>query len=126
MGPTSKISDSAGLGWALRVCISNKFLGDAENHKSVRPLGLCHLKRSAVQRNVKSWSDDNTISYQFAGIWRKGFGPVTMKTQWPQWAGSEPLSGGRIWAWTPEALAWLWRKLCRFSNRSVSLGDSER
>lgn len=26
--------------------------------------------------------------------------PVTMETQWSQWAESEPLSGGRIWGWT--------------------------
>lgn len=28
LGPTPRISDSAGLGW-LRICISNKFLGKA-------------------------------------------------------------------------------------------------
>lgn len=29
-GSTLVASDSVGLGWALRICISSKFLGDAE------------------------------------------------------------------------------------------------
>ena len=27
-GPTPRVSDSVGLGWGLRMVISNKFLGD--------------------------------------------------------------------------------------------------
>lgn len=49
-----------------------------------------------------------------------------MKTQWPQKAASEPLSGGRILGWPLEVLAWLWRRLCGFSHRSVSWGGVER
>lgn len=30
LGPTPRISDSAGLGW-LRICISNKFLDDVDD-----------------------------------------------------------------------------------------------
>lgn len=29
-GPTPTVYDSVGLGWDLRICISNKFLGDAD------------------------------------------------------------------------------------------------
>lgn len=28
LGPTPRIPDSVGLGWGLRICVSNKFPGD--------------------------------------------------------------------------------------------------
>ena len=28
LGPTPRVSNSVGLGWGLRICISNKFPGD--------------------------------------------------------------------------------------------------
>lgn len=30
VGPHPRVSDALGLGWNLRICVSNKFLGDAD------------------------------------------------------------------------------------------------
>lgn len=30
LGPNLKVSDLAGLGWGLRICISNEFLGNTD------------------------------------------------------------------------------------------------
>lgn len=36
--PTPRASDSAGLGWGLKICISDKFQGDAAAADSVHTL----------------------------------------------------------------------------------------
>lgn len=30
LGPTSRVSDSEGVGWDLRICVSHKFPGGAD------------------------------------------------------------------------------------------------
>ena len=38
LGPNLRVSDSGGLKWALRICISNRFPGDADTAGLGQPL----------------------------------------------------------------------------------------
>ena len=72
LGPTPRVSDSAALGWSLRICISNKFPGDAdaagttpENHWSRVPSP--ELPRSTVAMTLGAQSGEDI--YQSGRLW---------------------------------------------------------
>lgn len=46
LGPTPRVSDSAGLEWGLRICICNKSPGDAAAPGPGTALGEAELQRS--------------------------------------------------------------------------------
>ena len=86
-GPTPRASESLGLGWDLRICISNRFLGGVDAAGAVlttQRTTACYIRSCSAQLPFDYWYSCSDLSrINFCLCYRGG--KVSLLPFWVLW-----------------------------------------